>query len=43
MEKFKRLMAIIKAYMDRGFYGKITVSLEAGNIVNLKVEESIKL
>ncbi len=43
MDKLKRLMAIIKAYMDRTFYGKITVSLEAGQIVNLKVEENIKL
>lgn len=29
--------------MDKGFYGKITVSLEAGNLVSLKVEESVKL
>ncbi len=43
MDKLKKLMAIIKAYMDKNFYGKLTVSLESGQIVNLKVEENIKL
>ncbi len=43
MDKLKKLMAILKAYMDRAFYGKIEVSLEAGTIVNLKVTENIKL
>lgn len=43
MDKLKKLMAIIKAYMDRGFYGKLTISIEAGIPVNLKVEESVKL
>lgn len=43
MDKLKKLMAIVKAYMDKAFYGKLTVSLEGGQIVNLKVEENIKL
>lgn len=43
MDKLKKLIAIIKTYMDRAFYGKIEVSIEAGTIVNLKVTENIKL
>jgi len=36
-------MDFIKDLIDNKFYGKIELSFEAGNIVNIKKNESIKL
>mgnify|MGYP001618846559 CR=1 FL=1 len=38
-----KLMDLIKELIDRKFYGKLEVSFESGNIVNIKKIESIKL
>ena len=39
----ERLLVFIGDLIHNKFYGKLTISFEAGNIVNLKKEESIKL
>jgi len=39
----EKLLAFIKKLIDNKFYGKLTVSFEAGKVVHLKKEESIKL
>jgi hypothetical protein len=38
-----RAIKIVKDLVRRSFYGKITVSIEAGNVVNVNVSESIKV
>ena len=43
MEKLQKLIILLTEYLKKKWYGKITISVEAGNIVNLKVEENIKL
>jgi hypothetical protein len=43
MEKLKTLIILLQGYISKKWYGKIEVSFEAGNIVNVKVTESIKL
>ncbi len=39
----KTLIELITDLIERKFYGKVTISFEAGNIVVVKKEESIKL
>ncbi len=39
----KKLIELITDLIERKFYGKVTISFEAGNIVVVKKEESIKL
>lgn len=43
MDKLQKLIMLLTDYIKRKWYGKITISLESGNIVNMKVEENIKL
>ncbi len=43
MDKLHKLVFLIQRYIDKKWFGKITVMMENGNIVNLKVEENIKL
>ncbi len=43
MEALKKLIFLLQRYVDKKFYGQVVVSFEAGNIVNLKVTEKIKL
>jgi len=44
MDKFQKLITIIKKFVgDPKAYYKIEVSIESGNIVNVKVTENIKL
>ena len=38
-----KLIDLIKDLIDKKFYGNIQVNFEAGNIVNIKKTESIKL
>ena len=38
-----KLIAIIKALIADVFWGKLTIYFEAGKVVHLKKEESIKL
>jgi len=42
MDKLKRLIALIQHYMKKEWFGKLEISIEKGNIVNLKVTENIK-
>jgi len=39
----KKLLAFIEKLVYGKFYGKIVISFEAGKIIHLKKEESIKL
>lgn len=43
MAKLQKLILLLTEYLKKGWYGKIEISIEAGNIVNLKVTENIKL
>jgi hypothetical protein len=43
MESLKKAIAIIQRLIEKKWFGKITLSLESGNIVNVKVTENIKL
>jgi len=44
MDKLDKLIALLKKYVGNKLaYIKIEVSIEAGNIVNVKVGENIKL
>jgi hypothetical protein len=43
MNKLQKIVDLLTKYIQNKFYGKIELSLEAGNIVNLKVTESIKI
>ena len=38
-----KLLAVIKALAADKFYGKLVISFEAGHVVHLKKEESIKI
>jgi len=42
-EQLEKLIAIFKALMLRRFFGKIEVVFNAGKIVHVKKEESVKL
>jgi len=39
----EKLLAFIKDLIHNKFYGKLTITMESGNIVHLKKEESVKL
>lgn len=39
---FNKLSKIITDLISRGFYGKLTISIENGKIVHVKKEESLK-
>jgi hypothetical protein len=43
MDVLKKLIALIQKFIEKKWYGKLEVSIEAGNIVNVKVTENIKL
>jgi len=43
LEALKKLIFLLQRYVEKNWYGKIEISMEAGNIVNLKVTENIKL
>lgn len=43
MESLKRLFNIIERFIEKKWFGKIEISIESGNIVNVKVTENIKL
>jgi hypothetical protein len=43
MDILQKLIALLQSYISRKFFGKIEISFEAGNIVNVKVMESLKL
>jgi hypothetical protein len=43
MEKLQKLIILLTEYLKKKWFGKIEISIEAGNIVNLKITESIKL
>jgi len=43
MDNLKKLIALVQKFMEKKWFGKIEISMEAGNIVNLKVIENIKL
>jgi len=38
-----KLMDLIKDLINKKFFGKLEISFESGNIVNIKKVESIKL
>lgn len=38
-----KILARIREALDKGFYGEITLVFNAGRIVHLKIQESIKL
>jgi len=44
-DKFESLVAVLREvmYCRKKWFGKIEVSIESGNIVNVKVSENIKL
>jgi hypothetical protein len=43
MEKLNKIIMLLQRYMEKGWFGKVEISFEKGNIVNLKVTENIKL
>ncbi len=43
MDNLKKLIVLIQRYIEKKWFGKIEISIESGNIVNLKVTENIKL
>jgi len=43
VKRILKVIAIFKQLCGRKYYGKTTLSWEAGKIVNLKVEESYKI
>jgi len=43
LKRIIKVIAIFKQLAERKYYGKTTLSWEAGKIVNLKVEESYKI
>lgn len=43
METLQKLIMLLTEKIKKRFYGKVEISFEAGNIVTLKVTESIKL
>ena len=42
-EPLKKLLALIERLIEGRFYGSLMIKFEAGNIVTLKKEETIKL
>lgn len=42
IDKLDKLIIMLKHYIAKEWYGKVEVSIEAGNIVNLKITENIK-
>ena len=43
MDKLTKLITIIKGLVSRKFFGKVIISFESGNVVNLNISESFKL
>jgi hypothetical protein len=43
MDALKKLIFLLQRYVEKNWYGQVVISFEAGNIVNLKVTENIKL
>lgn len=43
MDKLQKLVLLLTNYISKKWYGKIEISFEVGNIVNVKVTENIKL
>ena len=43
VEKLNKIIILIQGYLAKRWFGKIEISIEAGNIVNMKVTENIKL
>jgi len=43
MEPLKKLIFLLQRYIEKKWFGKIEISVESGNIVNVKVTENIKL
>jgi hypothetical protein len=43
MESLKKVIVLIQRFIEKKWFGKIEISLESGNIVNVKVTENIKL
>ena len=43
MEQLRKLTELISGLMNGKFFGQIVIKFEAGKIVNLKKEESLKL
>jgi hypothetical protein len=43
MDTLQKFITLLQSYISRRWFGKITISVESGNIVNVKVEENIKL
>ena len=43
MDRIAQLLEELKKLTNNKFYGKLTITFEAGKLVHLKKEESIKL
>lgn len=43
VKRILKVIAIFKQLAQRRYYGKTTLSWEAGKVVNLKVEESYRI
>ncbi len=43
MDNLKKIIALIQRYIEKEWWGKVEISIEKGQIVNLKVTENIKL
>ena len=43
MKKLAKALSIIKQLVGKKFYGKVMLSIENGNIVNVNVSESFKI
>lgn len=43
MDKIEKLMVLLKRFIEKKWFGKIEISVESGQIVNLKVTENLKL
>lgn len=41
--KMKKLLDMLKELTDRGFFGRLEIIFNAGKIVHVKKEESLKL
>lgn len=42
MSKLERLIVMLRELAAKGFYGSLTIRFQAGRIVNIRREESIK-
>jgi len=43
MDSLKKLIFLLQRYIEKKWFGKVEISMENGNIVNVKVTENIKL